>query len=902
MIQPQVSSAIQDGATIVTATRHLSRELIRQYDLNKKQEGITAWESADILPWDAWINRCWLTIRPALPKPPVVLSDPQLESIWTTLIQRDIDRHAADSAPLWSTSASARAAIRSLTLMRQWNIRVEQLGASAHEDHRCFVRWLRSFERMCKKENWVEFSNLANLLIANIDKLPRSSIVLVGFDRVFPLQQTLIHSLEESGVKATNLGSVENGNPVRACAEFEDDLSQWMAAGLWTRKKLESEPDCRVALIVPDLAKSRTNIEYALRQTLCPKDIVEIGDRASLPFHISLGTSLADQQIIRIALNLLSVLSNQNVSIDLVSDFILSPHLHGSDQERLERGKLDLKLRQKLPVLTNLGQVREFIEFERSSSGQDSYPVLRDIIDATHQLIARFPARDTFSNWSKYFDRALSILGWPSSINLNSENFQSVKALRDQLSRFSELDLISSRISYDSALSWFRQRLETEIFQVEEKQTQVEVLDVFESAGLDFDYLWFGGLVEADWPPKLTIDPFIPVSLQREIGIESASVASTMHFAKLQQKRLFSSAREIVLSRQRNESEILLEPSPLISFPTPCESISVAVPPKIDQLVNHKRPDQEYTEDSYGPAIAPDETVSGGTGLIQAQSLCPRGAFARYRLGAEIARDNQHGLDNVERGALLHRVLELIWHALGNSKELEKISSANLERLVIQSADRASMRYRSSSGCGEHFFLSVQRWVVSTVGDWLELEKQRSQPFQVLGLEKSVSLELAGLKLQFKIDRIDELDDGSLVLIDYKTGTGNSIVHWQEDRLLSPQLPLYALSQRDTIEAISWAQVKLGQCRFIGLSNQYEFARDGAEGINVQKFDHRTDFVEQFGNWEGMLQHWTSALKSIATEFVEGDARYDPSNHGVCVSCPTPVICRSGDRFMFDQK
>ena len=901
MIEPQLSSALGDGATIVTATRHLSRALIRQYDRKKKQEGMTAWESADILPWDAWINRCWLAIEPTISKPPVVLSDSQLESIWVKLIERDIDRHAADAAPLWSTGASARAAIRTLTLVRQWNIDIRQISVSTHDDHRCFVRWLRTFESLCKKENWIEFPNLANLLIAHIDKVNIARIVLVGFDRVLPLQRTLTHAIDQAGVEVTILAPEGLADPVRTYAEFEDDLSQWMSAGQWTRKKLEAEPSCRIAVVAPDLAKSRDNIEYALRQTLCPRDIVDIGDRASLPFHISLGTSLASQQIIRSALNLLSALNHQSVSVDLISDLILSPHVRGSAQERTERGNLDLRLRQKLPVLANLRQVSELLEFEQNIDGKQSCPVLTEVLEATLRLVAQFPARGTFSDWSKYFDRALAVLGWPGTVNLDSENFQAVTALREQFSRLAELDLTAGKIGYDAAINWLRHRLEAEVFQVEETQTQVEVLDVLESVGLDFDYLWFGGLVEADWPPRLNIDPFIPVSVQRENGIEAASATGTLDFARLQQRRLFASAREIVVSCHRFESDIALEPSPLINFPTPCEKISIAVPPKIDQLINLQRPEQELIEDSHGPAVDPDEIILGGTSLIQAQSLCPRGAFARYRLGAEPTQDNQFGLDHFERGALVHKVLELVWHSLGNSKELSAISPFKLEKLIAQCADRASKRYRASSGCGESFFTSVQRWIVSTVSEWLELERMRAHPFEVLSLEKSTSLQLAGLDLQFKIDRIDKLEDGTLVLIDYKTGTGNSIVDWREDRPLSPQLPLYALSQSDTIEAISWGQVKLGQCRFIGLSNRYEFAKKDTEGVNVKKFDHQLDFVAQFGSWEGILKHWSSALTTIAMEFVSGDANYDPANHGVCISCPTPVICRNGDRFIFDQ-
>ena len=862
---------------------------------------MTAWESADILPWDAWINRCWLTVAPTLSKPPVVLSDRQLESVWTNIIERDISRHATESEPLWSARATARTAVRTLTLIRQWNIDAGLINFSEHEDHRCFTRWLRTYEHICEEENWIEFPGLVNLLIEHTGNMDTAGLFLAGFDKLLPLQNALIHAFEQNGVEVTNLMLPEDVDPARGYIEFDDDLSQWLAAGQWIRQKLSAEPDCRVALVAPDLAKSKDNIEYALRQTLCPKDIIDIDDRATLPFHISLGASLGSQQIIKNALNLLTAFSQQNISIDLISELILSPHVFGADEERSERGMLDLKLRQHLPMLTNLKQVGRFLDSESDFLDKNFCPALRDLLATADQLLIQLPARGTFSSWSKYFDQLLSILGWPGSINLNSEDFQAVKSLREQFSRMAELDLTAATVSFDSAVNWLRQYLKTEIFQIEDTQPQVEVVGVMESAGLEFDCLWFGGLVEADWPPRLQIDPFIPISLQRQIGIESASASGMLDFARLQQKRLLGSAREVVISRHRFESDIAMEPSPLINFPTSCEKMSVAVPPKIDQILNRQRPTREFVEDDHGPAVSPDEVILGGTGLIQAQSRCPRGAYARYRLGAELAQDNQPGLDNFERGALVHKVLELVWHSLGSSKELQAIPSGKLEQLIAQCTDRASMRFRSSSGCGDQFFLSVQRWIVFTVHEWLELEKLRVQPFEVLALERSRDLELAGLDLHFKADRIDKLEDGSVILIDYKTGSGNNINDWQSDRPLSPQLPLYALTQSDPIEAIAWGQVRLGQCRFIGISNHNDFAWETANGAYVKKFDQHPDLVAQFGTWEGMLKHWTDTLNSIASEFLRGDASYDPANCGVCVSCPTPVICRNGDRFILDQ-
>ena len=78
------------------------------------------------------------------------------------------------------------------------------------------------------------------------------------------------------------------------------------------------------------------------------------------------------------------------------------------------------------------------------------------------------------------------------------------------------------------------------------------------------------------------------------------------------------------------------------------------------------------------------------------------------------------------------------------------------------------------------------------MSEWLALEKKRP-PFQVIEQETERSLELSGLRLRLKIDRIDQLEDGGQLLIDYKTGM-TSIQDWLTERLRQPQLPLYALN------------------------------------------------------------------------------------------------------------
>src|SRR5690606_23166074 len=76
---------------------------------------------------------------------------------------------------------------------------------------------------------------------------------------------------------------------------------------------------------------------------------------------------------------------------------------------------------------------------------------------------------------------------------------------------------------------------------------------------------------------------------------------------------------------------------------------------------------------------------------------------------------------------------------------------------------------------------------------WLLLELQRT-PFQVEALEQKAVWRHGVLELNLRLDRIDRLLDGTLAVIDYKTGIGpiDPRTHWMRERIVNLQLPFYA--------------------------------------------------------------------------------------------------------------
>jgi hypothetical protein len=126
------------------------------------------------------------------------------------------------------------------------------------------------------------------------------------------------------------------------------------------------------------------------------------------------------------------------------------------------------------------------------------------------------------------------------------------------------------------------------------------------------------------------------------------------------------------------------------------------------------------------------------------------------------------------------------------------------------------------------------------------------------------------------------------------------VADWIEQRPAAPQLPLYTLTQNRRISVVAYAQVRAGDCSFIGLSDQQKMDDGSCKSFKVKDILEHAYTKESFEDWQRLQQYWQYNLDTLGAEFVAGDFRVDPDATGLCSYCPTPAFCRSGDRFNDD--
>jgi probable DNA repair protein len=407
-------------------------------------------------------------------------------------------------------------------------------------------------------------------------------------------------------------------------------------------------------------------------------------------------------------------------------------------------------------------------------------------------------------------------------------------------------------------------------------------MGLLESAGAELDYLWITGLDDETWPREPRPNPFLPTASQRAQGLPHASTERELSFARLETERLLSSAEHVVVSHACATDDRELGPSPLILriSQVELEVVTELGGESVERAIQASASLEELTD--AAPPMQPGEKPSGGVRVFEYQAHCPFRAFAQLRLGAQPLRETAPGLAPWERGLLVHDALEQIWNDLEDSRELHARNPGALRQTVADSVDHALAQLvekRREPLPGR--FEAVERArLEDLLLEWLETEKvHRQNPFRVVESEQKRETEIGGVSLLLRLDRVDELEDGRQVIVDYKTGK-TTPKEWDRERPIEPQLPLYAVSHGPSLGGALFARLRATKLEFQGALGH---------GVSIKGGErHEPSQLEE------RVSRWRRNLEALAAAFLAGRAEVDPRD-GKCRYCELPALCRKDE-------
>lgn len=874
--------ALKAGATLVTAGHRLARVLLADFNARRAASGRSAWPSADILPWQAWVERLWQELFETGATDRVLLTPLQELALWERLIE-DWDAH--DS--LLTAGAAARAAQEAWQLAHAWRLPPEA-QAEASEDTRVFAAWAARYRRECERHGWLDGARLPDELLQAIRdgklSLP-ARLELAGFDELTPQQQQLLDALNAAGCAAAPRPPVAAaGRAVRAAFNVEPEETTAMAQ--WVRGRLSANPTARIGVVVPELTTRRAAVVRALEDALTPAATLPGQAGRERPFNISLGLPLDDYPLVHAALAILRLgaQASRDDRLDLleVGTLLRSPFTGAAQSEYAARAWLDAWLREAREPYLRLAHL---IRGARTAS---PCPRLAECLKTWRTALDALPRKQSPGRWAAAFAGLVRALGWPGERTLSSAEFQALEAWREQLGALSALDAVLPAADYETALHHLEGAARNRLFQPQSAEAAVQVLGVLEAAGLTFDHLWIVGLHDEAWPPAPSPNPLLPIRRQRELKMPRSSPERELDVARRITTRLLAAGAEVVASYSLREADRVRHVSSLIAeLPEVTLDNLLTDPSPSYRSRIHASAALETVDDWQAPALAPGR-VAGGTAVISDQSACPFRAYARHRLAARPPDRPESGLGPADRGWLVHGALEALWAELGSQTRLLALDESACREIVARAAQAALARLqrRRPFTLAARFRTLEQERLEALLYEWLQLERHRA-PFTVSDVEARRSLHIGALELAARVDRVDVLENGERFIIDYKTGAP-TIAHWFEPRPQEPQLPLYALyglADGRSAGAVAFARVKRGGCAYLGLARA-----EGAPPGVVALAD--SDYAQAYASWAALEQSWRETLERLAGEFQQGAAAADPRDDEACRGCEQKPFCR----------
>jgi RecB family exonuclease len=176
-------------------------------------------------------------------------------------------------------------------------------------------------------------------------------------------------------------------------------------------------------------------------------------------------------------------------------------------------------------------------------------------------------------------------------------------------------------------------------------------------------------------------------------------------------------------------------------------------------------------------------------------------------------------------------------------------------------------------------------WLAERVLEMVEADRVRAA-FVVEQVEQPFTGRIGPLTLEFRPDRVDRLADGSLAVIDYKTGADAEVKAWLDERPRLPQLPAYVQALgADRVSAVAFARVRSGETGYTGV------ARDAGLFAGLRE-PGSAGLLKSYASWAELQGAWRRRLESLAAEYAGGEARLAPDPGHACEYCHLGALCR----------
>lgn len=837
-----LKDAIARDAVVITASRRLTRELQAAYAAQQLEAGVQSWVTPAISFWNDWCKRQLEAVADPLPLP-LTIDDFSSSILW----ERCLRKHAPDAVP--ALSGVIRQARDAWQTLKAWNVPLADLAASARSpDEQMFAAAAADYQALLESAAWTDRDSIprlvAGLLANKLTRAPRA-VVVAGFDRFSPAVTEVIDALTAAGCTVRSAPQPDMGAHA-SVASFADHDAEMRAAGAWARHILQSDAEAKIAVISPALQSEADRTARLVREGLAPGWQYD-GEGLRAAVNVSYGRKLSDFPAISSALLILRWihhgLSTREISLLLRSKCVASQQLAG-------RSRLELKLRRLPDQSWSAGSLLRALKGRDESADSLAWFRGMQAVIALQQDV-RHAASPAY--WAGRMDSLLSEWCWPGEGAQTSSEFQLVNRWRELLNELARTAIVTPQLRFNEAVLRLASLAADVIFQPEADAGVVSLMGTLEAAGMEFDHVWISGMHAGLWPPAGNPSSLLSRELQKESGLPDATPADTLLFSRRVLQRLAGCAPTAVFSWPRSDGESELAASSLLDEMA-LDIYNGPGDPGWHAARFYGTDATAMITDDPVPAVTADETVRGGAYTVQRQSVEPFAAFVYGRLGVRRPDAIEPGIAPGVRGDIIHNALHTLFAGRPSQADVKNWDSANLEQRLGSAIDSALAGHLRHADATHARLLGLERTrLFRLLRSFVSAEIERPA-YVVVDVEKSIDSAAYGVRLKLRIDRIDRLTDGSLLVIDYKTGRPKNLLNRDGDPL-DLQLVVYADVLQETVGGLALINIDSRSISYKGTPGSVE-----------------SDVARQDA-WPERLAAWCDEVHRALREIAAGDVR-----------------------------
>ena len=305
----------------------------------------------------------------------------------------------------------------------------------------------------------------------------------------------------------------------------------------------------------------------------------------------------------------------------------------------------------------------------------------------------------------------------------------------------------------------------------------VQIMGVLETRNLDFDHVLLLSCNEGNMPKGINDSSFIPHGIRHAYNlttIENKVSIYAYYFHRLLQRAsdvtiLWNSSTE---DGQRGEMSRFMLQMMVESDHTIIQralqagnSIASWIPKdikKTEHVMQILR--QQFSDNILTPTA------------INRYMRCPLQFYYRYVAGIKEPDqpDDELELDNRVFGNIFHHAADTIYHQLPRTVTSQMLQQLLKDKIQIERAVDEAFRQELPNVPTSGLYIINREVIIRYLRQLLEID-QRLAPFTILGLECDVvrPLTISGQRLRIggRIDRLDQTQDGTIRVVDYKTGS-----------------------------------------------------------------------------------------------------------------------------------